>query len=761
MGEKAEIVGARLPKGDATAKVTGAALYACDIRLPRMLHAKILRSPYPHASLRNVDLSAAERLRGVVAAVCHRDVPRVPFTPAGHPTDITPADTYIFDTKVRYMGDVVAAVAAETPEIAAAAVGLIRVEYEVLPAVFDVLEAMQPSAPILHEEHGNNLVDEYTFAFGSVEEGFKEADLVLEEEFQLQVVQHCSLETHGCVVAPEASGRLTVWASTQVPFSLRRILAKSLQIEPSRIRVVKPHVGGGFGSKQEIVQETICAALALKSGRAVRLVFDRDEDIAATRTRHGCVIRLKTGAKRDGTLTAQQMEVFANTGAYSSHGPIVTAYGGIMWASLYRCPNVKFVGKTVYTNLPIAGACRGYGVPQTTYAGECHITNLAEQLKLDPIEFRRRNHVRSGDVNPITKFPLASCGFEECLRKGAEAIGWARRSEIKAEVQEADTRRRRGFGMASYICASGGYPFAQETSSAVLKLNDDGSVTLMTGSADIGQGTETTFAQIVAQELGLDYHQVIVYPGVDTDISPYDVGTYASRQVYVGGMASKLAAADTRKQVLEIASEMLGCPPDLLEADGGVVGIPGQPSKRVTFAEVAKQAYHGPRPRPIIGQGTWNAVGNAPSVGAQFAEVDVDLDTGQLQVLRIVAAHDLGKAISPALVEGQIDGGVVMGMGYALTEELRWNAGTGQVLNADFRDYKLPTVHDIPDISYVLEETMEPTGPFGAKGVAESGLVPTAGAIANAVCDAIGRRIHSIPITPEKILAALKTGSRE
>lgn len=756
MGDNGAVVGSRVPKVDAPAKVTGTAVYACDIRLPGMLHAKILRSPHAHARVKDIDLSAAERLPGVIAAVCYRDVPRVPFATAGHPSDATPDDTYIFDTKVRFVGDPVAAVAAETPEIAEEAVKLIRVEYEPLPAVFDVLEGMKPTAPVLHEERGNNIVGDYAFEIGSVEEGFKEADVVLEEEFHLQIVQHCTLETHGCVVAPDVSGRLTVWSSTQIPFTLRRILAKALDISPSRICVIKPHVGGGFGSKQEVVQETICAVLALKAGRPVRLVFDREEDMISSRTRHSCVIRMKTGARKDGTLTARQMEMFTNCGAYSSHGPIVTIYAGVMWAPLYRCPNLKFVGKTVYTNLPVGGAFRGYGVPQAYYANECHFDSLAEKLGLDPVEFRLKNHIRPGDVDPMTRWITRTCGLEQCLVKGAEAIGWKARAEIKARVEGSGSRRRRGFGVACYTYGSGAFPYAQETSSAVVKLNDDGTVTLMIGSADIGQGTETTFAQIAAQELGLNYRDVIVASGVNTDVSPYDVGSYASRQTYVGGMAVKLAAADAKRQVLEIAAEMLGVAPDLLECSGGVIWVSGQESKRLTFADVGKQAYYGRHPRQVLGRGTWNAIGNAPSFGAQFAEVEVDLDTGQVDVLRVVAAHDVGKAINPATVEGQLDGGVVMGMGYALTEELRYDPGTGQVLNADLRDYKLPTVFDAPRIIHVLVETMEPTGPFGAKCIGEPALIPTAGAIANAVCDAIGKRIYSIPVTPEKVLAALK-----
>jgi xanthine dehydrogenase molybdenum-binding subunit len=750
------VVGARVRKIDSPAKVTGAAQYACDIHQPGMLQAKILRSLHSHARIKRVDLSAARRLPGVKAAICHEDVPRIPFTTAGHPSDATPEDTYILDRKVRFVGDPVAAVAAESLEIAEAAINLIRVEYELLPAVFDVFEAMASNAPLLHDQNASNIHGDYQLEIGSVDQGFGEADLVLEEEFRLPIVQHCSLETHGCVVAPDESGRLTVSSSTQIPFTLRRVLSKALDISPARICVLKPHIGGGFGGKQEIVQETICAALALKTGLPVRLVFDREEDLVASRTRHSCVIRIKTGVKTDGTLTARQMEMFTNSGAYGSHGPIVTIYAGVMWAPLYRCPNLRFVGKTVYTNLPIGGAFRGYGVPQAYFANECHFDSLAHRLGLDPIEFRLMNLIRSGDVDPCTHWVVQTCGLDECLKKGSQDIGWHRKSEIKAKAN-----KRRGIGVACYTYGSGAAPYAQETTSAVLKLNDDGSVTLLTGSADIGQGLETVFAQIAAQEMGLNYRDVIVTPGVNTDVSPYDVGTYASRQTYVGGMAVKLAATDAKRQVLAIAAEMLGAVPDRLEMAGGQIWVSGRDSQRVALSAVAHEAYHGRDPRPVLGTGTWNAISNAPSFGAQFAEVEVDLETGQVEVLRIVAAHDVGKAINPTLVEGQIDGGVVMGLGYALTEELKVDPESGRVLNPNFRDYRLPTVFDVPDISHILIETAEPTGPFGAKGIGEAALIPTAGAIGNAISDAIGKRIYSLPITPEKILAALREVPRE
>jgi xanthine dehydrogenase molybdenum-binding subunit len=757
MVEIDSVVGARLPRIDAPDKVTGSAIYAGDIKLPGMLHAKILQSPHAHARVKDVDFSALKNLPGVVTAICYKDVPRIPFATAGHPSDCTPNDTYIFDTKVRYVGEPVAAVAAESLEIAESALKLIKVEYEILPAVFNHFEALKPGAPKIHPDVENNNICDYNFDVGDAEKGFREADLVVEDELELQIVQHCTMETHGCVVNPEASGRLTIWSSTQIPFTLRRILSKALGISASKICVVKPHVGGGFGGKQDVCQETICAALALKAKRPVRLYYDREEDIVATRTRHSCTIRMKTGVKKDGTLTARQMDMYTNAGAYASHGPVVTIYAAVMWAPLYRCPNIKFKGKTIYTNLPIAGAFRGYGVPQAFYANERHFDNVAKQLGMDPLEFRLKNITKQGDIDPATKWVLNSCGIEECLRKGAEKIGWDERAYVKSEVKKKNKSKRRGYGFAAYTYGSGAAPYAQETTAATVKLNDDGSATLMLGSAEIGQGLETAFAQICAQELGVKYEDVVVFPGVNTDICPYDAGTYATRQTYIGGYAVKMAAEDAKQQIFKVAAEMLETTPDLLEAGGGEIWISGQESKRVSFYEVAQKLHYGRNPYQIIGKGTRNAVGNAPSFGAQFAEVEVDIETGNIEILRIVAAHDVGKIINPTTIEGQVDGGVAQGIGYALTEELKYDPETGEVLNASLRDYKLPIAASIPNIDYVFVETMEPTGPFGAKGIGEPATIPTAGAIANAVCDAIGIDINSIPITAEKVLSAINS----
>jgi len=748
------LIGARAPKVDAPAKVTGTAVYTIDMRLPGMLHAKVLGSPHAHARIKYVDLSMARSLPGVVAAICHQDVPHIPFSTAGHPSDSTPDDTYIFDEKVRYVGEPVAAVAAETLEIAEKALSLIKVEYEPLPSVFDVFEALKPGAPVIHDQFPDNIHGDFTKEVGSVERGFEEADLILEEEFEMPIVQHCTLETHGCIASLESSGRLVVWSSTQIPFTLRRILAKGLDISASRINVIKPAVGGGFGGKQDVVHEPICAALALKTGRPVRFFCDRKEDITITRTRHSCVIRMKTGVMSDGTLTARQMEMFTNSGAYSSHGPIVTIYAGVMWAPLYRCSNIKFVGKTAYTNLTVGGAFRGYGVPQAYYANECHFNNLSRKLGMDPVEFRLKNLVEKGDRDPMTNWTFGSCGIKDCVVKGAGKIGWENREAVKAEIARNGSRRR-GYGLACYSYGSGAAPYAQETTSAIIKFNEGGSAVLNIGSADIGQGSDTIFAQIAAQTLGLKYSDVIVPSEISTDVSPYDTGTYASRQTYIGGPAVKLAAEDTLRQIKEVAAEILKSSPELIETGNSEIWVSGQEDNRITFAEVAQEAIYGRHPRQIIGHATWNAIGNAPSFGVQFAEVEVDTETGQVDVLNMVAAYDVGKAVNPTTLEGQLDGGIAQGMGYALTESIKFDQ-KGKILNADLKDYKLPTAMDMPGISYIIEETMEPTGPFGAKCIGEPALIPTAGAIANAVSDAIGVSINSIPLNPEKVFKTMQ-----
>lgn len=755
MTKRFSVVGKRVPLINAIDCVTGRAKYAIDIQLPGMLYAGILRSPYPHARVVKIDTSRAERLEGVRAVLTIDDVPRERFNPSVESAITAPfnEDTYIFDEKVRYVGDEVAAVAADSEEIANAAVKLIDVKYEILPAVFDPLEAMKPEAPQLHYEYNRNLAAVANFEHGDVEKEFKDSDIIVEREYRTSRQQHASMEPQASVAWVEGE-RVTLWASTQCPFVLRKLLSKILGISESKIRVVKPFVGGAFGAKLDLSkEELICILLSKKADRPVKYVYERDENFYATRTRHPSIIKLKMGARRDGTITAVQAEFHLNTGAYASHGP------GVMWAfiayftALYRFSAIKFAGYTVYTNTPISGACRGYGNPQASFAREIMLDEIAEKLKIDPIELRLRNITRVGDIPPVWKLPVKSSGLEECIRIGMEKIGWKKRTTPKAQ---SNLTKMRGIGMACNLHGSGVKPAEAEMSSAIVKLNEDGSVILLTGASDVGQGLNTVLAQIVAEELGVQFKDIHVV-AADTDTTPFDSGCYASRSAYVAGNAARKAAAIAKKKILEKASKTLTASTEDIEIEDGRIFLRSDPSKGIALKELLgnlQTAHEGAT--VILGEAVYEAELRPMPFGAQFVEVEVDTETGEVKVLKIVSIYDVGVALNPTIVEGQIEGGAVMGIGYALTEDLVVNKRTGEVLNPNFRYYKLLTSTDIPQIEGIFVESIEPTGPFGAKSIGESPIVSTAPAIANAIYNAVGLRMRELPITAEKVLEALE-----
>jgi xanthine dehydrogenase molybdenum-binding subunit len=620
--------------------------------------------------------------------------------------------------------------------------------------VFDPIEAVADDAPDIHEnlEHGKNTAGYVRMEQGDVEKGFAEADHVFETECSVPGQAHSMLEPVVAICHYEGSGKLTVWSSTQIPFTLRRLIHDALGIPIRKIRVLKPIVGGGFGCKQDMQEEPLCALLSKAAGRPVKLEYTREETFSSSRHRHPYVMRSKTGVKKDGTITARYLHAVANTGGFSSHGPIVTAYMGAMWLALYRSPHLLFEGQTVYTNLSIAGAFRGYGVPQGTYASELHMEHVAKELGMDPLDLRRMNHVQAGDIHPATQWKIATCELRRCIDAGAEAIGWAEKRNKNGPVNG----KLRGVGGAIFTIASGAAPFAMEASSATVRVLEDGGLQLGMGVADTGQGIETTMAQVAAESFGVSLDSVETTHIIDTDTSPYDNGAYATRQAYVSGMAAKLAAADARQQVLEQAAGMLEAAPEDLDIVDGQVIVKGTPDKRLGVGEVAFEAQYGPTPHEIVGRSDYSPPTNAPPFGAQFAEVEVDPETGEVKLLNVVAVHDVGQALNPVVVEGQVEGGVAQGIGYGTMEEVVFDPETGRTLTSDFAQYEIPTSLDAPNISPLLVEEGEPTGPFGAKGVGEPGIVPTAPAIANAVYDAIGVQVKELPITAERVLDAMR-----
>jgi putative selenate reductase molybdopterin-binding subunit len=769
---RTRVVGQKERRVDARPLVTGAPVYAAEFDQPHMLHARILHSVYAHANILRIDTSRALALPGVRAVLTHEDVPRVAHSTAGQPyPESSPYDAYLLDKRVRYVGDWVAFVAAETSAIAEEALQLINVEYEVLPAVFDPLEALLDGAPQLHEmdlthpNSGKHFGDIYDAAhniaaheeihYGDFATAMREADLIVEGEYRVPYISHGVLEPHVCVAYVDGYERVIVVSSTQVPYHTRRQLAAVLQLPIARIRVVKPRVGGGFGSKQEMVLEPVAAALALKTRQPVRVEYSRQEEFTAARFRHPMIIRMRSGVKRDGTLLAISMHSIGNAGAYGTHSFTVTRSTGHKTLCLYRAKAYYFRADAVYTNLPITGAMRGYGAPQGFFALESHIDEIARRLAMDPLEFRRKNHVQKGDLDPMemelvegtwrSKRQFRSCGLPQCLELGAETSGWGQ------PFDRGDGKPiRRGRGMATAMQGSGVASF--ELGGASIKLNEDGSFNVMTGATDIGQGSDTILAQIAAEALGVDMDKIIMH-SVDTDSSVFDYGSYASSTTYISGGGVKIAAERVRKQVLDVAGDMIDCASEDMSIVDGVIYSPRGPSN-LTVADIANETLYGKHRQQIMAKGDfWTEDSPAPFF-AQFVEVEVDTETGQVRVTKAVNVLDLGKAINPTLATGQVEGAVAMALGYALSEEVKFDE-RGHVRNPGFVDYKVMSTMDMPQMTTILVEDTEYSGPFGAKSAGE---VPTNGmapAVANAVEDALGVRIRSLPITAEKVLQAM------
>lgn len=744
------IVGKRLPRVDGIEKATGAAKYTADIRLPGMLHAKIKRSPHAHARIVSIDTRRAAALPGVKIILTAADVPHLRH--AGQPEPRAGSlvrDQYILADKVRFVGDGVAAVAAVSADVAEDALELIAVEYEVLPAVFDAEAALQPGAPSIHNTERNLVIPPVIIEAGDVAAGFAEADLIFEGRYVTSRHVPAFMEPYVCVCRPEAGGKLTVWSSTQAPFMVRGTLSEVLGIPMSQIRVITEHMGGGFGAKQDLYQmEYLAALMALRTGRPVRFEYTREETFVAGRSRHPVIVELKQGVKRDGTLTARQARFIANSGGYGSHGPGITWVGSAALGSLHKCPNVRIEGLCVYTNAPIAGAFRGYGAPQAYFALETQMDEIAEALGIDPIELRLRNAFVPGDLG-MAGTPFLSCELASCMKKGAELIGWHDR-------QAAGSGRgtlKRGLGMATELHSATAYPETRETANAVVVINEDGTVQLRVGAADLGTGAKTVCAQIAAEELGVRFEDIRVMAG-DTDVVPYDLGAYASRTTFLSGGATQRAAAAVREQLFALAAARLDVPLEDLEACGGKICVSGAPDKMISFRELVQPAQG--HPAPVIAGQAGFAPRNDYSFAAQFAEVEVDTETGQARMLRMVAVHDIGRAINPAAAEGQVEGGLHQGIGYGLIEDMVIDPRTGRTLNPNFVDYKLLTAQDMPEMQVAFIEAADPLGPFGAKGVAEDALCPTAPAITNAIYNALGIRIRDLPASAERVLAALQ-----
>jgi CO/xanthine dehydrogenase Mo-binding subunit len=752
------VIGKGTPKKDGPEKVTGRTRYLHDLELPRLLHGRILRARYPHARIVTIDTTRARALPGVAAVITGDDVEQ-------HPFGFVKDQLGLKRDKVRSIRDEVAAVAAETPALAEEALALIEVEYEERPGIFDPERALEPGAPLVHETLGTNLTSlRYQFTHGDVDRALREAAAVVEGEYRLNFVTPACLGTMVAIADWDLQGRLTIWSTTQVPFLYQRDLAGALGMTGDRVRVHQPPVGGNFGRGLDLYPiDVIAALLARQVRRPVKIEFDRVEEFVACPTREPCRIRLRTAAGADGRLVARDAHVTIDGGAYVSWGSTTPYVMLATVAGLYRCPNVRFDTTIAYTNNPSSGSMRGYGNLESTFAVESQMDELADRLGLDRLDVRRRNAVKPGDVNP-QGFLVTSCAMTECLDTVAE--------EIRREPPPLREGWRRGVGYAAMFHVGGGARiYRSDGCGAIVRLDDFGTVSLLTGATEIGQGSETVLAMIVAETLGVPLDRVEVVNS-DTTVKPWDVGAHASRTTFIAGNAARQAAEKVRAELLAVAAGPLEAPAERLDLKEGWVFVKDEPGRRVPYDRVVRgghlreggrtlvaEAFYDP-PTEMLSKDLRGNVSAAYGFAAQAVLLDVDEATGVIEVRRVVSAHDVGRALNPLAAEGQIHGGIHMGLGYALAEHLV--VRDGQVLTQTFMDYAILRAGDMPELIVRLVESVDAEGPFGAKGLGESGTIPVAAAVANAVKDATGARFTELPITPERVWRALAdSGGRD
>lgn len=748
------IIGKRVPQKDAVEKSTGAALYVSDLRLPGMLCGKILRSPYPHARILSIDTSLARRVPGVKAVITCADTPRIKF---GTLVD----DWYILaKDKVRFIGEEVAAVAAVNEDAAREAIGLIRVEYEKLPAVFTPEEALQPGAPVINPDFPDNVVARFKVERGDVDRAFREADLVMGDVFSTNQVYQAYMETFACVAQFDGSGRLTMWLPTQLASKMRLNYARALGMQPRDVRIIKPHVGGAFGAKMEYDSHLVAAVLAMKTGRPVKIVNTREEDFEAGNPRVPITFDLKLAVKKDGVILAKDLKLLAGNGGRTVYGPPIMSTACYRLDSLYKIPNVRADGKAVYTNTVPTGCFRGFGNAQAAFALESLLDMVAHELNMDPAELRIKNSYQNGDYSPHGWY-ISTTGLVDTVKQTAGAAGWQ-------EKRESYKNTRRGIGLACTNHVSGNRGFFRpfDGSSALIRIGEGGQAVLIQGESDIGQGQNTVYAMMAAEAAGLRYEDITVAE-VDTLTGPFGLGSWATRGTVMGGHAAIAAGREAKLKLLAEASAIYGYAPEDMDIREGTVYDKASGEKMGTVAEVASHYMFSHGGCPVTSESYYmpdtqvpdpvNKMGNISPVycfGTHIAEVEVDTETGIVKVLNFWASHDVGKVLNPVGLEGQVEGGVVQGIGWALMEDMV--TVRGKVQNPTFLDYRIPGVRDVPKIHVSFVETDDPRGPYGAKGIGEPALNPAAAAVANAIYNAIGIRFKSLPITPEKVLAALK-----
>jgi len=795
-----QTVGKPEQKVDAVKLVQGKPAFAADMDMRGMLYAKVLHSPHAHARIKSIDASKAKRLKGVAAVLTWKDIPRVVYSTAGQSDPIPgPLDTFSLDNKVRFVGDRVALVAAETPGIAEQALSLIEVEYEILDAIIDPSQAMGRDATRIHDEPeyvnfadsdpSHNLAAEIRIEIGSVEKGFAEADEIVEAEYAVPKVQQVSIEPHVSLTYWDEDDRLVIRTSTQVPFHVRRMLAPVLGLPVKRIRVVKPRIGGGFGGKQEVLMEDVPAHLTIATKRPVIYEYTREDEFTSARSRHPMRIWMKTGVKRDGTLTANEMRVLSDTGAYGCHALTVTGNTGHKAMALYvgdgeyrNAPNIRFYADVVYTNTPPSGAFRGYGVPQGYWAVERHMEKICRALNLDPIEFRLKNAIHAGEFHPFStawnegREPrpeiIHTVGLEQCVVQGKAAIGWDskygnemwRRQPFDLAPSGAsfesstgnranpEPYKRKGIGVA-LVMQGTAIPYL-DMGAASIKMNDDGSFNLLIGATDLGTGSDTVIAQMVAEVLGVPLDDVITYSS-DTDFTPFDKGAYASSTTYISGAAATKAAEIVAEKIKKRAALMLGPTVDYSDIRLSDKMAHAPDGRSLPLTEIALDSLHRQEQEQIMGVASYVSPSSPPPFAAQFAEVTVDTETGQITVDHLVMAVDSGVIVNPLTASGQIEGGMVQALGYAVCEEMRYDK-SGRAIERDLDRYHIFRSDEVPALETIFVETFEPSHPFGVKAVAEIPMDGVAPAVGNAILDAAGINVDEIPVTPEKVWQALR-----
>ncbi len=746
-------VGKSVARLDAYDKATGRAKYTDDLCDKSALVLKIVHSTIAHGWVKSVDVRAAEAVPGVVKVLTCFDVPDISFPTAGHPWSTDPhhqdvADRHILNRHVRYHGDDVAVVVAEDEVAAAQGARKVKVEYEELPFVLDTQEAMQNGAPQLHEKFPNNILAHTSLNRGNYEEAIKEPGLIcVDKWYETPIVQHCHIENH-VVFAYEENSRLVIVSSTQIPHIVRRTVGQALGMPWGKIRLVKPYIGGGFGNKQDTLYEPLAGFVAQKlGGRLVKLDVSREETFVSNRVRHSIRSHIVSWLRPDGTFVARKLEAFSNQGAYASHGHSIVAKGMGAFPQLYPCPNVQGDAYTVYTNKPAAGAMRGYGIPQAMFAVEAHTDDICKIMNLDPETFRRKNIMPVGYKDAFSKNENYYDTFNQCADKAVQYMDYRRKYEA---YKQQTGPIRKGIGLAYFWYNTGVWPISLEHSSCRMLMNEDGSIQLQVGETEIGQGADTAFAQMAADVVGLkDYREVHVISNQDTDVTPAGLGAYASRQTYMCGFSIRHTGQILKDKILAYANFLTRMPVANLDLKDGDIVRKSDGRVLMPLGQLATEAYYSlERSEHFTAESTYQIKTNAYSFGCCIAEVEVDIPMCKAQLIKIVNVHDCGNLINPALAEAQVHGGMSMGIGFGLSEQLLFDPKTGKALNDNFLDYKLSTCLDHPHLEAQFVENPEPTSPFGTKALGEPPTCPVAPAIRNAILNATGVPLDKLPMNP-------------